>query len=62
MEDYKQLYFTMFETICDTIEVLEKVGQEEPLTPAGYQKIKAEIHRLKTAQQEAENTVIAGIS
>lgn len=56
---YKQAYFRLFCTMCDTIELIESILTETDVHNETKMLLTAETERLKAVQQQTEEIIIA---
>lgn len=61
MDIYKQPYFTLFSTICDTIEELEQLLQNSSLSQQEATLLWKQVKKLKKVQQTTEEQIIQTI-
>lgn len=58
MPDYKKPYFQLFCILCDTIEELEQLLEDNTIPAPSALLLKKRILLLKKAQQETEELLI----
>lgn len=56
---YKKAYFCLFCTMCDTIELMEKIMKEIDPCSKAAKLLTAETERLIAVQQKAEEIIIS---
>ncbi len=61
MNSYKQPYFTLFSTICGTIEVLEQRLQNSSLSQQEATLLWRQVKKLKKIQQTTEEQIMKTI-
>ena len=58
MDSYKRPYFTLFCTICETIEELEQILKDENLSRKNATALWVQVKKLKQVQQLTEEALI----